>query len=57
MVLHIEAEDFVMTIAVDLRNFVQPDRVHRDLYEDPQIFEMEMERLFRRAWTYAGHVS
>lgn len=57
MVLHIEAEDFVMTIAVDLRNFVQPDRVHRDLYEDPEIFEMEMERLFRRAWTYAGHVS
>ena len=41
----------------DLRELVRPDRVHRDIYEDPQIFDMEMERLFGRAWVYVGHES
>ena len=29
---------------------VQPDRVHRDVYVDPELFELEMERLWSRAW-------
>ena len=41
----------------DLRKLVRPDRVHRDIYRDPDIFEMEMERLFHRAWVYVGHES
>ncbi len=40
-----------------LRRLVEPDRVHRDLYVDPEIFELEMERLWSRAWVYAGHAS
>jgi len=36
---------------------VQPDRVHRDVYLDPGIFELEMQRLWRRTWVYVGHES
>ena len=40
-----------------LRALVQPDRVHRDVYLDPGIFELEMQRLWRRTWIYVGHES
>ena len=29
-----------------LRDLVRPDRVHRDFYTSPEIFELEMERIF-----------
>jgi phenylpropionate dioxygenase-like ring-hydroxylating dioxygenase large terminal subunit len=41
----------------DLRALVRPDRVHRDIYRDPAIFALEMERIFSRTWIYVGHVS
>ena len=41
----------------DLRRFVQPGRVHRRLYNDPAIFDLEMERIFGRQWIYVGHES
>jgi len=40
-----------------LQRLVEADRVHRDLYTDPEIFQLEMERLWSRAWVYAGHTS
>ena len=40
-----------------LAMLVQPDRVHRNVYVDPTIFEMEMDRLFGRAWLLLGHTS
>jgi benzoate/toluate 1,2-dioxygenase alpha subunit len=36
---------------------VQPDRVHRDVYLDPELFELEQESLFPRTWIYACHDS
>ena len=36
---------------------VQPDRVHRSVYADPAIFDLEMERVFGRAWLVLGHES
>ena len=36
---------------------VRPERVHRRVYADPAIFELEMDRIFGRAWIYVGHES
>ena len=38
-------------------NLVQPDRVHRDVYTDPQIFELEQQKVFGRVWIFIGHES
>jgi len=40
-----------------LDGLVQADRVHRDVYVDPELFQLEMERLWSRTWIYAGHES
>jgi len=40
-----------------LAALVQPDRVHRTVYTDPALFDLEMERLFGRAWLVLGHES
>src|SRR5258708_34086860 len=44
-------------IGLALRKAVEPDRVHRSVYSDPAIFELEMERIFNNVWTYVGHES
>ncbi|HEY7246207.1 MAG TPA: Rieske 2Fe-2S domain-containing protein [Xanthobacteraceae bacterium] len=36
---------------------IEPGRVHRNVYTDPDIFELEMERIFGRAWLFVGHAS
>ena len=41
----------------DFSKMIQPGRVHRQLYTDPAIFELEMQRIFGRAWIYIGHES
>jgi phenylpropionate dioxygenase-like ring-hydroxylating dioxygenase large terminal subunit len=44
-----------MTRSVD--DLVRPDRVHRLVYTDPEIFAREMTRVFGWTWTYCGHES
>jgi benzoate/toluate 1,2-dioxygenase alpha subunit len=41
----------------DLRNMVREDRVHRAAYIEPEIFDIEMEKIFKKVWLYVGHES
>lgn len=41
----------------DVRRAVEVDRVHKSVYTDPAIFDLEMERIFERVWIYCGHES
>src|SRR2546423_12248087 len=41
----------------DLAKYVEPDRVRREVYTDPDVFEFEMHRIHERVWIYCGHES
>ncbi|HKQ29345.1 MAG TPA: Rieske 2Fe-2S domain-containing protein [Burkholderiales bacterium] len=41
----------------DVSDLVHSDRVSRRLYLDAEIFELEMQRIFGRAWLYLAHES
>ena len=41
----------------DLAALVQPARVHRSLYADPAVFDLEIKNIFGKAWLYVGHES
>jgi phenylpropionate dioxygenase-like ring-hydroxylating dioxygenase large terminal subunit len=41
----------------EIGDLVQPTRVHCRVYSDPALFELELERIFARAWCYVGHES
>ena len=43
--------------ADEIRTLIQPGRVHRCIYTDPDIFELELDRIFGSAWVYVGHES
>ncbi len=45
------------TDAGALRALVRETEVHRDVYTDPGVFALEMERLFANTWVYVGHAS
>jgi phenylpropionate dioxygenase-like ring-hydroxylating dioxygenase large terminal subunit len=40
-----------------LKRLVRDDRVHRAVYTDAEVFQLEMERLWSRTWIYVGHAS
>jgi phenylpropionate dioxygenase-like ring-hydroxylating dioxygenase large terminal subunit len=40
-----------------IKGLVQPERVHRAVYTDPALFDLEMDRIFGRAWLILGHES
>src|SRR5262249_9548403 len=41
----------------EIAGLVEPDRVHRRVYTDPDVFALEQERIFARLWIYVGHES
>jgi len=38
-----------------IETLLREGAVHRSAYVDPAVFALEEERIFRRAWLYAGH--
>jgi len=40
-----------------IKALIHPERVHRDVYTDPDIFRLEMKHLFANTWVYVGHAS
>ncbi|MDH3639959.1 MAG: aromatic ring-hydroxylating dioxygenase subunit alpha [Gammaproteobacteria bacterium] len=43
--------------AAEIGRLIEPDRIHRDVFLDPEIFALEMDLIFGRAWIYVGHES
>ncbi|QIB64526.1 aromatic ring-hydroxylating oxygenase subunit alpha [Kineobactrum salinum] len=41
----------------EIASLVEPARLHKRLYLDPDIFELEMERIWGQAWIFIGHES
>ena len=41
----------------DWDQLIQSDRVHREIYTNPEIFELELERIYESNWVYIGHAS
>lgn len=46
-----------MAESAEISSLVRSDAVHRRVYTDPDIFELEMKRIFERTWIYVGHDS
>ncbi|MEE8537070.1 MAG: Rieske 2Fe-2S domain-containing protein [Acidobacteriota bacterium] len=42
---------------IKIQDLAQPDRVHRRVYADPEVFQEEMRRIFKRTWLFVGHES
>jgi phenylpropionate dioxygenase-like ring-hydroxylating dioxygenase large terminal subunit len=42
---------------IDIGALVEQDRVHRSVYTDPAIFDLEMQRIWGASWIYVGHES
>ena len=40
-----------------IADLVHPTKVHRNVYTDPLVFDLEMERIWARSWIYIGHES
>ncbi|MFL6572034.1 MAG: aromatic ring-hydroxylating dioxygenase subunit alpha [Burkholderiales bacterium] len=50
-------QERVADLSCRLSEYVEPDRVRRQVYTDPAIFELEMQRIHERVWIYCGHES
>ena len=40
-----------------IQSLIQRDHVHRSVYLDAEIFKLEMQRIYGKAWIYVGHES
>lgn len=41
----------------EIAGLVRSDSVHKRVYTDPELFALEMERIYGQAWIYVGHES
>jgi phenylpropionate dioxygenase-like ring-hydroxylating dioxygenase large terminal subunit len=46
-----------MSSQLKLEELVQESRVHRRIYLEQEVFDLEMERIFERNWVFVGHES
>ncbi len=44
-------------VLMDVSTLVEPDRVHRSVYTDQEVFDREIENIFETVWVYCGHES
>lgn len=44
-------------VAARAADMVRDDRVHKDLYSDPEIFEAELDKVFNNTWVWVAHES
>jgi len=42
---------------MNLDQLIEPDRVHRSVYTDQEIFDLEIKQIFEKTWVYCGHES
>lgn len=40
-----------------IADLVRDDSVHKSVYTDPELFQLEMDRIYGHAWIYVGHES
>src|ERR1700742_373969 len=45
------------TAGTDPGALVRPDGVRREIYRDPAVFALEMDRIFKRTWVFMAHES
>ena len=45
------------TAGTDPGALVRDDGVRREIYRDPAVFALEMERIFKRTWVFMAHES
>ncbi|HZP26126.1 MAG TPA: Rieske 2Fe-2S domain-containing protein, partial [Dehalococcoidia bacterium] len=45
----------VTRAGIDVDELVQEGRVNSRVYGDPEIFDLEMEKIFHRGWVYVAH--
>ncbi len=43
--------------AQHLQQLIRSNRVRADVYTDPDLFALEIERIFARTWNYVAHQS
>jgi phenylpropionate dioxygenase-like ring-hydroxylating dioxygenase large terminal subunit len=42
---------------INVDDLVRPDKVHSSIFTNPEIFELELQRIFYRSWVYLAHDS
>ena len=46
-----------MTTKININDFINEDAVKGQIYTDPEIFQLEIERIFENHWVYVAHDS